>query len=295
MAKSKIKGYKQGNFLSPMYDLWIAGTKIGISKKKYITQIKTTETDEGSDSAEISISDPNMVFINDNIYTENRKVKIKMGFRDFSYRYTFNGYITNVDIDFPEDGIPTLTITCMDNTYRMNKKKKNRTFKKKTNSQIVKSICKAYGFKCVIQSGYKFGKHTVSQSDQTDIEFITKLAQEEVYPFTATLVGNTFYYVKRGKLSKTPKQTLVYRKYPNDIISFSPSINTETKELSSGSTTKKNKSQSVSSGSSKKDNQRDSGSSKSSSSKSSSKKSSASKKSSTSRVYDPVSRRWVNK
>lgn len=257
----KVKGYKQGNFLSPVYNLWIAGNKIGIKKKKYITQIKTVETDEGADSAEISISDPKMTFINDNIYTENRKVKIKIGFRGYSYRYTFNGYISNVDIDFPETGIPTLVLTCMDNTYRMNKKKKNKTFKKKTNAQIVKSICKTYGFKCVVQSGYKFEKHTVSQSNQTDIEFITKLAQDEVHPFTATLVGDTFYYVKRGKLNKTPKQTLRYRKYPHDIISFSPSINTDTKELSSGTTKKKDKSQSVSTGSSKKDNQTDSRSS----------------------------------
>ena len=286
---SKVKGYRQGNFLSPMYNLWIAGTKISVAKKKYITQIKTVETDEGSDSAEISISDPKMVFINDNIYTENRKVKIKMGFRGFTYRHTFNGYITNVDIDFPENGVPTLNITCMDNTYRMNKKKKNRTFKKKTNAQIVRTICKSYGFKCVRESGYKFEKHTVSQSDQTDIEFITKLAQDEVHPFTATLVGNTFYYVKRGKLDKTPKQTLRYRKYPNDIISFSPSINTETKELTSGSTKKKNKSQKVSSGSSKKDNQNDSGSSKASTSTKSSRKSTPS------RVYDSITRKWKSK
>ena len=81
----KVKGYKQGNFLSPVYNLWIAGNKIGIERKKYITQIKTVETDEGADSAEISIRDPKMKFINDNIYTENRKVVCGGTFSFLSY------------------------------------------------------------------------------------------------------------------------------------------------------------------------------------------------------------------
>ena len=52
----------------------------------------------------------------------------------------------------------------------------------------------------MIDSSYKFEEQeTISQSHQTDIDFLTKLAGDEVYPFTARLVGNTFHYEKMGK------------------------------------------------------------------------------------------------
>lgn len=251
---SKSSGSANSDFLTAQYDLWIAGVKLGVEKKQYITSVSINETDEGSDSATIEIADPNMVFINDNIYTENRKVKLQMKFVGQTYTVKFDGYISNIDIDFPDNGIPELTLTCMDSTYRMNKKKYSKTYKKKTSAQIVKAICKTYGYKCVVQSGYKFKKEkTISRSYQTDIEFITSLAQNEVYPFTARLVGKTFYYVKQGKLAKKPVQTLKYNDYPYEIISFSPSINVETKEYSKGSTDKGKKKSSLTKVTNKKD------------------------------------------
>lgn len=163
-----------------------------------------------------------------------------MGWQDYQFRIDFRGYISHVDIEFTEDGIPKLVITCMDNTYRMYRKKVSKTWKKKTSAQIVKAICKKYGYKCIIQKGYKFTRQdSISQKD-TDIEFIQKLAQDEVYPFTARLVGKKFYYKKKGVLGD-PKMALIYRKYPFDILNFNPKIDRVVKEIKKGSTSTKKK------------------------------------------------------
>ena len=280
--KKTLKGYKQGIVRAMYYDVWISGKKLSLSRKECIEQITIKETVSGSDSCTIKVADPDFKYINDNIYIEDRKVKVVMGWYGFTYRHKFNGYISAIDIEFSDDGIPRLTITCMDNTYRMNKKKRNRTFKNKTSAQVVRSVCKSYGYKCVIQSGYKFTKQkTISQSDQTDIEFLTNLANSEVHPFTATLVGTTFYYVKKGKLSDTPSLKLTYRDYPHDLISFNPQINTETVEIGSGSTNTKKKKSNTSTaktGSSKTD--------------SSTKDKTSSTSSSKSRTYNPKTRTW---
>ena len=252
--KKTLSGYQQG-VRAVVYDVWIGGNKLDITRKQCINQISIKETVEGSDSATLTIADPNFLYINDSIYQENKKVKIKMGLVGYTYRCTFNGYISAIDINFGNDGLPVLSIVCMDNTYRMHRKKVNKTYKNKTSAQIVKSIAKKYGFKCVIQSGYKFTKQsTINQSNQTDIEFLTGLANSETYPFTCCLVDKTLYYVKMGKLDKTATNSLTYRDYPHDIISFSPKINTETIELTSGATktsTKKSNISSVSNGKSK--------------------------------------------
>lgn len=226
-----MSSYKQGGILAIKYDVWISGTKLGIEKKQCINSIDVKETVEGADSATIEIQDPEFRYINDDIFEEDNTIKIQLGWDNTTYRVTFEGYISAIDINFNSDGIPKLTVTCMDKTHIMNRTKKDRTFEKTTSAAVVKKICQEYGFQCVIDSSYKFEEQeTISQSHQTDIDFLTKLAGDEVYPFTARLVGNTFHYEKMGKL-QTPKMDLTYRKFPHEVISFSPKINKESKQV----------------------------------------------------------------
>ena len=223
--------YKDGEVLSILYDVWISGTKLAMDKKACINSISIKETVIGSDTATLQISDPEFLFIEDNIFLEDNSIQIKLGWDNTTYRVDFQGYISALDINFDSTGCPKITLTCMDNTHVMNRAKKNNTFKNCTSAEVVKKIVQSYGYSCVVDSSYSFTKQeTITQSNQTDIDFITKLAGDEVYPFTARLVGNTFYYVKMGKL-ETPKMELTYKKYPHDVISFSPKINKESKQV----------------------------------------------------------------
>lgn len=274
--------------LAITYDIWISGTKLDIEKKQCINTISIKETVEGADSATIEIQDPEFRFIEDNIFYEDNKVKIQLGWDTTTYRVTFNGYISAVDIVFNNDGIPKLTVTCMDNTHKMNRTKKDATFKNTTSAAVVKKIVQGYGFKCVVDSSYKFEKQeTITQSHQSDIEFITKLAGDEIHPFTARLVGDTFYYEKMGKL-KTPSMELTYKKYPHEIISFSPKINKESKqiEIKDASINTSNKSVSSTTGSS-------SGNGKNGSASSSGSNSSGGGKSGGSYTYNPQTKKWT--
>lgn len=247
-----MSNYKQGEVLAIVYEVWISGTKLGIEKKSCINSIEIKETVEGSDSAKIQITDPEFRYIEDDIFTKDNSIKITLGWDNTTYRVEFQGYISAIDINFDNTGCPKITLTCMDNTHIMNRVKKNNTFKNCSSADVVKRIIQSYGYTCVIDSSYSFTvQETITQSNQTDIDFITKLAGDEVYPFTARLIGNTFYYVKMGKL-ETPKMTLTYRKYPHDIISFSPKINKETRkeEISSASVNTSSKSIDTSTGTS---------------------------------------------
>ena len=275
--------YKQGEILSIIYDVWISGTKLGMNKKACINSISIKETVEGSDFATIQISDPEFLYIEDNIFIEDNTIKIKLGWDNSTHRVEFNGYISAIDINFDNDGIPKLTITCMDNTHIMNRKKKNETYKNCTSAEVVKKIVKSYGYNCVVDSSYSFNRQeTITQSDQTDIDFITKLAGDEVYPFTARLVGNTFYYVKMGKL-ETPKMTLTYKKYPHEVISFSPKINKESKQIEIQGSSVKTGDKSVDSSTGEVDSGEGSASSDGSSS---------SESSSGGYTYDPKTKKW---
>lgn len=280
--------YAQGQVLAITYDVWISGTKLGLSKKECIQQISIKETVEGADSATLAIADPQFLYIEDNIFLEDNPIKIQLGWDNTTYRVNFEGYISAIDISFESDGVPTINVTCMDNTHKMNRTKKDATFENTTSAEVVKKIVQGYGFTCVVDSDYKFEtQETITQSDQTDIDFITKLANDEVYPFTARLVGNTFYYVKMGKLG-TPVMDLTYKKFPHEIIDFKPKINKETKKVEIKGASVDTGSKAVSSTTGESNNSSGSGSA-------SANGSSSSKSSSGGYTYDPTTKTWIKK
>lgn len=218
------------NVLSCYWNMYINGTALSLGRKKCIESIDFDEICDGSDVATIKISDPDFLYIEDNIFVEEAVVSIKVGWHGDTHRVSFDGYISALDIDFPDSGYPVMTVTCLDNSHLMNRKKKTRSWDKVTRADVVKKIATEYGLKCVVESGYSFKtESTISQSDVTDIEFCESLAGEERDPFMCKLIGNTLYYVKKGILA-SPSATFSYRKKPFDLISFKPQINKETKQ-----------------------------------------------------------------
>lgn len=279
----------------PIYDVWVKGTKLNQDKKKCIDSVSIAETVDGADTCNLIISDPEFLFIEDNIFLEKSSLKVEMGFEGCTTRQKFEGYISAVDLSFPSDGIPQLNIVGMDKTHLMNRKKKNKTWSNTTSAKIVQSIAKEYGFKCVVESGYSFTKkESISQSKQTDADFLQKLAKDEIYPFTCRLVGDTIYYVKKGKISSSV-MTLHYLEYPHEIIDFSPQINTETRQEDTGtSSVSDNKTTTKTTDTS---GNNTSGNSSDSSAKSSTKttgnntNNTSTKK--PTKTYDPVKKKWI--
>ena len=214
--------------LSCYWNVYINGKLLSLEKKKCIDSIDIEELCDGSDTCTLNISDPDFLFIEDNLFIEEATVTVNIGWHGDTYCVNFSGYISAIDIDFPDSGFPVMSIFCMDKSHIMNRKKKNRSWDKVTRADVVRKIAKEYGFKCVIESTYS-GKteDTISQSDTTDIEFCESLASEERDPYMCKLIGDTLYYVKKGILSK-PSASLYYREKPYDIISFKPQINKET-------------------------------------------------------------------
>ena len=214
--------------LMPYYRIYICGKELDDFRYSMIQSITFEDYATGSDLLTIEILDPEFIFLDDKIFVEDVKIKFVGGF-DNNYRTMFEGYISVIDADFPETGSPSLTIHCMDNTHLMNRVKKKRTWNNKTRAQVVPEVFKEYGFKVVIEdTGIK--QESISQSNETDIAFITKLAGEEIDPYLVYVEGNTGYYVRKKVLEKQ-QATLDYRDGLMNVISFQPRINKETKQV----------------------------------------------------------------
>lgn len=214
--------------LSCYWNVFINGKELDRTRMECIDNISISEQSDGSDTCTLTINDPNFLFIEDNIFVEEATVSVEMGWHGDTHRVNFDGYISAIDISFPDSGFPVLSIFCLDNSHVMNRKKKKRSWDNITSADVIQKIALEYGFKCVVESGYSFKtEETISQSDVTDIEFCESLADDERDPFMCKLIGDTLYYVKKGVL-KDPSSTVYYRKFPYDVVSFSPKINKET-------------------------------------------------------------------
>lgn len=287
----------KSNVSSVYFQLWVNNVEIVGRAKACINSIEFDELCDGSDTCTLSITDPDFIFIEDNIYIDEAKVVVRFGFNEDIDRHNFTGYISAIDISFPQEGSPTLTITCLDNSHLMNRKKKDRSWDNVTRAEVVKKVAMEYGFSTDIESGYTFATiDTISQSNQTDIEFLENLATEEREPFMCKLVGNRIIYKKKGLL-QSPTTTIGYKTYPFDVISFTPQINKETKQeevtKSNISTdTKAYESYTANDGNVSRDVQ---GESVKTSSSPALNDTSLEKSDTSNMVYDPVKREWVKK
>lgn len=212
------------------WKIFINDSEIVQTDRSCVNSISFSNPINGSDTVTLTLSDPEMIFIGDNIYTDNTPVKVQWGIHETLFMQEFNGYISAIDIDFPSDDVITLTITVMDKSHVMHRTKKKRSWENTTRSAVVQQIAKEYGFNCVVESGYSFKiEETISQDNKTDLEFIEGLADEEDEKFYCKLIDDTIYYCKQGLLSD-PVVNLTYRKYPFDLLSFKPQITIEDKK-----------------------------------------------------------------
>lgn len=124
--------------------------------------------------------------------------------------------------------MPVLSLTCLDGTHVMNRTKKKRSWNNVTRMQVAQKIAAEYGFKFEGETSYNgVVEDTISQSDQTDIEFLEDLASQEDELYSCKLRGDTLYYKKKNMTAEAV-MAIHYKKYPYEVRSFSPRINKET-------------------------------------------------------------------
>lgn len=223
--------YDNKETFNAWFAMSIKGKDVEFERKKAIKSIDIDEVVDGFDTCTISIEDPDLLYISDDLYVEDTPMSIDLGFHNGTpYKVNFYGYIASIDIDFSEEGIPTVELYCVDKSHLMNRVKNSRTWENCTNADLVKYFANEYGFKYYIEDYPYKTEESISQSNQTDIEFLQSRAKNEIQPFVCKLIGDTLYYIKKGLLS-TPVRSLCYKKYPFEIRGFKPQINRETKEM----------------------------------------------------------------
>lgn len=236
------------------YGVTINGKELGAERLAFITNL-TINQNIGTDTCDFTVSDPNFYFIEDNIYKRDSPIQTSITLLGTSEinnftKIAFNGFISIVDINFPNDGAPTLQISCVDKaTHLMTRKKWRRSWENVTSAQVVEIIAKEMGFKCYVEPDYPFPvQASIVQDNKTNMEFLEELAGKELDLFVVNPITNAdgstiIYYIIKGHLNDQFYYSLGYKtssgkdenvsdmdKVQYDIISFTPRINIETRQ-----------------------------------------------------------------
>lgn len=161
----------------PKFELWINGKELTEEQYNLVEEIVYESYDTGSDLATITFNDPNLILINDKTFIKGSKVYLGGGWKSDIVTW-MDGYISLVDINFPEQGYPILSVTCMDESYLLNRLNVKATYGDITFSALANIVAVRHKMK-VQGKPTKTIHESVSQADETDITLLTRIADKE--------------------------------------------------------------------------------------------------------------------
>lgn len=213
------KKYRQ--FYAPAFEVIIDGTSM-IRESVAISSIKVDTTAASkADAFSFTVEngfDPvkrEFKWIN-SFLAVGKYAEIKMGYTD-RLETVFYGIVTNISLDYPSDGNPTIRVAGMDISFLMMKGKHSNSWKEKLDSDVVKSIGSKYGAKLHVDNT-AVKKKIIEQNGLSDFQFIHSLAKQNHFEFM--VVGKDLYFRK----PKQNKSTVLSLMYGKNLMGFSTSV-----------------------------------------------------------------------
>lgn len=230
------------------FKILIDGTEIPEQVAKLCQEVTIERTDFGADSCTLEFQDAYFYFLNNPKLFEDLPVYVEIGIVDVPVApVTFRGYVANVEPNFPDNGIPSISIFCMDESHLLNKVKRSRSWNNMKVSDILRTIANEYGLKANIEETVKVYEK-INQSGETDMQFILSLVDSENrnslgskeqrkqwldVDYVVKIRDGTLHFYNR-KMNGEPTRELWYNDGNTLIRSFRPSFvtnsNVETDE-----------------------------------------------------------------
>lgn len=213
---------KYGDLYAPVAKVLVKGKDL-IKQGMEVTSITVDNTLEGADQFTFVINNAfdivnrKLLWL-DKFFKTGTRVEIKLGYLD-KLKTLLVGLITNVKTDFPSSGLPQLTVSGYDLSYRMMKNRRSRQNDDSKDSDIVQQIAKDYGLKIAGVEGTELELPRVEQNQETDFQLLKRLAEDNGFEF---FVFQDSLYFKKPCGKKSADLTLEWGK---GLISFSPEVN----------------------------------------------------------------------
>jgi len=162
-------------------------------------------------------------WIDDSLYKEGGKVRIKMGHEGRALKTMIEGEITGVEVFFSSRRPETLVLQGYDRHHRLRRGRKSRTFQNMTDSDIAHRIAGEHGLSLRGDSTSVRFEH-IYQNNLTDFDFLRMRGARIGYEVE---IENTNLYFRKSQEARSKVTTLTWGDpEEDDLISFSPRLST---------------------------------------------------------------------
>jgi phage protein D len=213
---------------TPVYQVSVEGHDI----TPWVGSVTVTEDDRQADSCSVSIQDPRMVYA-DGLF-EGCTLEVDMGYTEpGEHALLLRAVITKIEMSYPDNGVPALTLKGEDKSIGMGLVEKNVVWRKTSIAEIVRAVAKPYGFASVevrLDRDPQL-RQPIHQDGKTDLAFLQELAEQHQAKCFVELddAGDeVLYFIPERQivsLRRPDEIVLRYRLGPDsNLISFSPSF-----------------------------------------------------------------------
>lgn len=201
----------------------------------WVSSVTVTEDDRQADNVSITIPDPKMIYA-DGLF-EGSYIEADLGYAEPNqHALMIRAIVTKVELNYPDTGVPSLTLKGEDRSILMGLVEKKKVWKDRKVSDIVLEIAKQAGFdpahvQIELNPDPVLRGKSITQDGKTDLAFLQELAQKYHSKCFVELdergIEVLFFIPDRRivRMNRPDEVVLRYRTGPNsNLLSFSPSF-----------------------------------------------------------------------
>lgn len=214
---------------TPYYHVLLEGVDI----TSWVQSVTVEEDDRKADQLTLVIPDPQLLYA-DALF-EGTTVEVDLGYAGSGqHALLIRALITKVDLRYPEDGIPMLTLKGEDLSIRMGLQERNQVWRNRRVTDVVRAIAERYDFADVITDldpDPRIEGRSVHQDGTTDLAFLQELAERYHAKCFVELNEDgreVLYFIPERRVlaaRRADQLVLRYRMGPySNLISFTPRV-----------------------------------------------------------------------
>ncbi len=205
------------SFASPYFEITLGSHSFSPEELSLVTDVEIKDEIEEKDTATVTVNDPFFQF--QKLASKGMSVRIVAGYFMGKIK-EFIGEVSGLTPQFPESGLPTLSIECSAKSKKGHEGQTNKAWKKMKRSEIAKKIAGKHGWTPDVDETKEIVEQE-SQAGESDVDFLRKMARKE--NFTFRVKGNTMQFKKAPDLDdQSPIAVFDYRIGNHTVKSFSP-------------------------------------------------------------------------
>lgn len=195
----------------------------------WVSAVTVVEDDRQADNVSLSVPDPRMIYA-DALF-EGSYVEVDLGYGEAGqHALMIRALITKVELNYPQDGVPSLTLKGEDRSILMGLVERRRVWRDRRVTDVVREVGEANGFgRVVAERDPDDPVGSIRQDGKTDLAFLQELARtyhSKCFVELDEEATEVLYFIPERRVltaRRADRMRLGYRVGPRgNLISFSP-------------------------------------------------------------------------